>query len=546
MPRALSVIVAIWAFTFSQNIQAQDALDRVDPARVEERKLDVLQTAPDAPPAIEAAKSAASPDDGTVAVGAIELVGLEHIPRSQFSDIIEPYLGRTLTREELAALADHLAARAQETYPLASAAIEPQTMRAGILRVRIDEGRIDEVELEGFRNDALLASLRQLVTGNPVRANELETRLLIAGDIDGVSIEKTRIVREDGRNILKLNGRYRRFRAQVSLDNDSSKPIGPLELFGSMSANGVLSEDDSLQIFALGAVPELDELAFVRLRYSKRIGHTGTEFSLAGSFSRTMPGSYLAPLQIEGRSRWGSISVTQPLRRSRKSSVWLDGSLSYRKISQGRSQVLAREDRLTVAKLRLYGNARFAGGTLRSSAAISQGLDILDATRPGDPLSSRADADGTYTGLWLSTEWSRTIAAKLTIDVGVRSQLASQPVLISEEIGLGGAVFARGYDYSERSGDKGTMAYTELRYKIDRKIGPVRGVELYAFADGGTVRNLAGGFGGGSLFSSGAGLRADVDRRTDASLEVAVPLSGDRYDTGDQSPHIRFSVTRYF
>ena len=183
---------------------------------------------------------------------------------------------------------------------------------------------------------------------------------------------------------------------------------------------------------------------------------------------------------------------------------------------------------------------------MRSSATVSQGLDVLDATQAGDPLSSRSDADGTFTSLWLSAQWTRAIAANFNIDVGVRSQLASQPLLVSEEIGLGGAAFVRGYDYSERSGDKGTMGYIELRYKIDRKIGPVRGVELYGFADGGRVRNLARGFGGGSLFSVGGGLRADVDRRTDASLEVVVPLSGARYDTNDRAPRLRFSVTRYF
>ena len=211
MPRVLSVIAAIWAFTFSQNIQAQDTLDRVDPARVEERKLDVLQPPLEAPPTLENEKAEVLPADGAVAVGAIELVGLDHLPRSQFSDIIEPYLGRTLTHHDLAALADRLAERAQATYPLASAAIEPQTMRAGILRVRIDEGKIDAVELEGFQNDALLTSLRQLITGAPVRANELETRLLIAGDIDGVTIEKTRVILENGRRILKMRGSYRSF-----------------------------------------------------------------------------------------------------------------------------------------------------------------------------------------------------------------------------------------------------------------------------------------------------------------------------------------------
>ena len=546
MARLLSVIAAIWALTFSQYVVAQEALDRVDPARIEERKIDVLQPAPDAPPAIEPVERGTVSDDGAVAVGAIELVGLENIPRSQFSSIIEPYLGRTLTRADLAELTDRLAGRARATFPLASAVIEPQTMRAGILRVRIDEGRIDAVELEGYRSKALLASLRRLITGNPVRADELEKYLLVAGDIDGVTIDRARIIRENGRNILKVESKYRKYQAQLSLDNDSTKPIGPIEGFGSVSLNGVLSKDDSLQIFGLASVPKIDELAFLRLRYSKRISADGAEASIAGSISRTMPGSYLGPLRIAGESQWLSIGIMQPLRRSRATSAWIEGSISYRRIRQDRSEILAREDRLTVAKLQLFGNARLAGGIVRSNATVSQGLGVLDATRLGDPLSSRSDADGTYTGLWLSTQWSRTIAANFSIDVGVRSQLVSQPVLVSEEIGLGGAAFARGYDYSERSGDNGTMGYTELRYKIDKPIGPVRGVELYAFADGGVVRNLAGGFGGGTLFSTGAGVRADVDRRTDASFEVALPLSGNRYDTGTQTPRVRFSLTRYF
>ena len=546
MPRALSVIAAIWAFTFSHNVIAQDALDRVDPARIEDRKVDTLRPQFEAPPAIQPAEAASPTDNHAVVVGAIELVGLDHIPRSQFSGVIEPYLGRTLTREDLAALTDRIAERARATFPLTSAVIEPQTMRAGILRIRVDEGRIDAIMLEGYRSDALLASLRRLVTGKPVRAGELETQLLIAGDIDGVTIEKARVLRESGHNNLIVDATYRRVRSQLSLDNDSTKPIGPLEVFGSVSLNGVLSDNDSLQVFGLGALPKIDELAFIRLRYAARISSGGTEVSIAGSFSQTMPGSYLEPLRISGKSRWASVGIMQPLARSPHASAWIEASVSYRRIRQDRSDQLAREDRLTVAKLRVFGSARFAGGTVRSNATVSQGLDLFDATRAGDPLSSRPDADGTYTGLWLSTQWSRTIAPSFSVDLGVRSQLVTQPVLVSEEIGLGGAAFARGYDYSERSGDKGTMGYIELRYKIARKVGPVRGVELYTFGDGGMVRNLAGGFGGGSLFSTGAGLRADVDRRTDASLEVAVPLSEARYDTGNHAPRIRFSLTRYF
>lgn len=546
MRRPLCWITAVWAFTFSQIAWAQDALDRVDPARVEERARDTARTAPATAPTIDRDEGTARPEAPAVAVGAIDLVGLEVIPRAHFADVIEPFLGRTLTADDLSLLVDRLANRARERFPLASARIEPQAMRAGVLQVRIDEGRVDAIEIEGVRSHALTAALQTLASGRPVRAADLEHSLLVAGDIDGITIEKSRIVREGGRNILKVNASRQRVRAQVTLDNDSTKPLGPVEVFGSLALNSVLSDGDSLQFFGLAAVPEVAELTFLRARYARRVAADGTEIALAGALSRTRPGAYLSPLRIAGDSAWASLGVLRPLARSRDYSSWVEASVAHRHIAQNRTGERVREDRTTVAKLRLFGNARIAGGTLRASGAVSQGLDLLSATRRGDPLSSRADADGTFTALWLSAQWTRSLAGKLTLDAGVRSQLASQPLLVAEEIGLGGAAFVRGYDYSERSGDRGTMGYAELRYAFDRPLGPVRGVQLYAFGDGGVVRNLQGDFGGGSLFSAGGGLRADVDRRTDAGLEIAVPLSGPRYDTGDRTPRLRFSLTRFF
>ena len=62
--------------------------------------------------------------------------------------------------------------------------------------------------------------------------------------------------------------------------------------------------------------------------------------------------------------------------------------------------------------------------------------------------------DGTFTIATFDIGWRKNLVADLGINVAVRSQLASQPLLISEETGLGGANFVRGYDYSEQTGDQ--------------------------------------------------------------------------------------------
>lgn len=546
MNRLLSLLVALLALTICTAGKAQEVLDRVDPTRLEQRKVDELAGEQPAEVATSADTTSSVAERAQYTIGAIQIVGLQKLRNSDFSDIIQQYMGQSLSGVEIAALADRLAARARDSYPLASVRIAPQALEKNILQVDIDEGRVDAVELQGFSNRRVAQILNALADGDPVTSAQLERAVLLARDIDGVRIAETTIRRDGDRNVLVVKGFYTRFRGQVSVDNDSTKPIGPFEIFGFVQSNGVLSHDDALQLYFLSALPQPDELAFLRLRYAKRIDRNGTEISIAGSYSFSNPGSYLAPLEIDGDGAWVGIALSRPLERSVASSLWLEANLSYRELRQDSRGVRSRLDRLTVARARLFGNGKFAGGIIRSSMTLSRGLDVLGATGFGDPLSSREDSDGTFTSLQLEGQWATSIAGPLGLLVGVRSQLATDPLLVSEEIGLGGSRFARGYDYSERSGDQGTQGYIELAYEIEKKVGPFNGLTPYAFFDGGTVTNLANGRGGGSLFSTGAGVRLDVDRRTDASIEFAAPLSGPRYDTDTRAVRIRASLTRYF
>lgn len=165
---------------------------------------------------------------------------------------------------------------------------------------------------------------------------------------------------------------------------------------------------------------------------------------------------------------------------------------------------------------------------------MSQGLDILGATALGDPLASRPDAGPGFTTLSWWLNWRRVLAARLSLSLAASGQLSTDPLLIGENFALGGNAFLRGYDFAQAIGDQGVAGVGELRYDWPRALGAFEHLQLYAFADGGMVSNLAGGGGSNSLASGGGGLRADVTRTLDFDLEVAVPLTEARYDTGDK------------
>jgi len=134
------------------------------------------------------------------------------------------------------------------------------------------------------------------------------------------------------------------------------------------------------------------------------------------------------------------------------------------------------------------------GGNYRGRLMVSRGLDILSAKQAGDPLASRPDASFDCTSLYGWFTWDRPLAGLFSLALGGRGQLASDPVLVTQDLGLGGSSFLRGYNFNERSGDEGIMGFGELRYAWRGNGFWLPRGKAYVFADGGVVSNLEDGF----------------------------------------------------
>jgi hemolysin activation/secretion protein len=525
----------------------QTPQDRADPAVVvDELRKPENGRKPGPPPQLrlevpEADAAVARP----MRIDAIRLEGAAALPPSAFREAIQAFKGRMLGERELEDLATAVAQVARDRgYGLASAWIPQQTVTGGLLRVEIDEGRIDELRVTGDGADSVRPYLESLATGAPVRTSDLERSLMLAGDLPGIAIGKPKLERIDGRAVLAVRTSRDAVRARASLDNWGSGTVGPVRAHVSVDFNGLVG-GDRLTIGGVITPLDIKEFQLARIAYAKMLG-SGTQLSASAYAARSRPGGALSDRDFEGRSLEGSIGVEHAFLRSRDASLWGEVDFTVRDSKQMLDGRTLRKDRLAILSAGATTAIDLAGGTARARLTASRGLDVLDATRDDDPLRSRRDGSAVFTKFSAWADYDQTLWGPFSLQLQAEGQVASRPLLSSEEMGLGGRYFLRGYDYREFSGDKGIAGSLELRFDLPKLGAPLRSAQLYVYADAGTVGNYGIGTGGGSLASAGGGIRALLGRGLDASLEVGVPLRDGADPDEERDPRISFVIGSRF
>lgn len=523
---------------------AQSQVDRADPS-VAREQLNPEQTAPAnnrQAPRIEQSRSGPLAAFAPFVVGAVRVEGATLLRPSAFAPAIEPYLGRELGPAELRALATDIANIARRAgFGLASAQIPAQKVVNATLVVTLDEGRIDLVEADGNGKANVEHLLRGLVGSRPVRTGDLERQLLLAGDVAGVSVDRVRLERRDGRNVLIVQTRREAFNARALVDNWGSGPIGPIRAQFSLDVNGPVTGNDRLSVGAVVTPLQPREFQFARVAYSLPVGRSGTEIAVAAYMGHSRPGAGLAAQRLEGNSFDLEATASHPFLRSRAASLWANVQLGLHDSDLDRAGVEERSDRIATLGIGLNALGRIGEGWIRVHLRVEQGVDAFGATRSGDPLASRPDGDAVFTKLAFSAQFSTPLSDRLSLALAMEGQIASRALLASEEMGLGGRSFLRGYDYREVSGDQGVAASAELRYDFGAVTRGVRRFQLYAYGDAGKVENDGTGIGGGSLASAGVGARIWLRNRLEAGVELGVPLEDSPF-RADPKPRFSFTV----
>lgn len=282
---------------------------------------------------------------------------------------------------------------------------------------------------------------------------------------------------------------------------------------------------------------DVGEFKYASASYETRIGNAGTTLEIGGSIGDTAPGGQFDGSGIEGQARRASIALRQPLLRTRKARLEFEVAGSFINVSQDDVGGMLRDDTVVTAKVGLLTRIYSGGSRFRGRLHLVRGLDMLGATRVGDPLASRRDGDGVFTAVEFWSDARIPIGGNWEGYASFRGQLADRPLLSSEEFALGGAYRLRGYDFREVSGDNGIHGLAELRYKVPTEQTPFDLLQLYAFVEGGQVWDIDATGSEGTLYSAGSGIRTRIGR-LDFELEAGVPLGGSGERTPDPDPEI--------
>lgn len=505
-----------------------------------------------------AAQAPAGADKVTMTLKAIEIEGASVYDEAALSAVYQDKLNTKITLADVYEIAAQLTAKYRnEGYILTQVVIPPQTIDGGKVRMRVVEGFVDKVSVEGgmgVDTAFLQGYAKKINASKPLNSKTLERYILLINDLPGMS---ARAVLSPSPNVVGASDvtifvERKPYDAFFQIDNRGSRYLGPLQLNAGGRLNNMLGlyEGISFQfVTAPDGWPDR-ELDFGSIAWSQPINHEGTRVSVGYSITSTEPGYTLTPFDIEGLARAANIEVMHPFIRSRQQNLYATLRFNYLDTERDDNLGLGKtEDRLRV--LRLAGTYQFADGFLglnTVNAELSKGLDILNMKEKDSLNPTRARGEPEFFKATMEISRIQRVTNMVELFGSVQGQKSANKLLASEEFGVGGINYGSAYNNSEITGEDGIAGRVELRLNNPVK-APVNFSQVYGFYDIGKVwdtDNTIVKDRQRSIASAGLGLRVNVNDNLAGTFEAAMPLTRTVETEGDKDLRLFGSLTARF
>lgn len=492
----------------------------------------------------------------------IRLTGVTAYKTTELRPLYSAMLGRDVSIADLYALADALTVKYRnDGYILSQVILPDQDIVNGVVTLQVIEGFIEAVDITG--TDAATRKLahsytKRLTKQRPLRLLDLEHTLNLINALPGIRAESVLApsVGTFAAADLYITLRRTYWQGQVSLDNYGSRYLGPYQASAAVVTNGLLGDSERMML-QLGIAPhgrDETEMTFGSFSYTQPWGRWGTMVESMSSYALTNPGYTLRPFDVEGTSFSSSVTLRQPLilRRAFTLSGW--AGLEHQDVQTENNLGDLRLDSLRMVRGGVdigSGDTLFGGGWTAAQITYSQGLNTIDSSQPGDPGLTRAEGNPQFKKWTAEVVRQQALTPHLSLTTAIRGQISDDPLLSSEEIGLGGfgTGYGRGYDPSEVTGDQGVMGKLEVTYRNTTATPLLPAYEVYGFYDAGRVWNTNptdDSLQRDSLAAAGGGVRLTLPLNTQADVTIATPLTRRVSAHNDKDTRVFFSLSKGF
>lgn len=473
--------------------------------------IDPASRTPARPPRTIDAQTLAAPGacpfagQGQVTLSRIEVTGATLVPRAELDAAVADLVGRTGDTQLLCDARDRVArVYAANGEALARVELPEQRITDGVLTLRVNEGRIADVQLvnpEAMGPSAALAQsyLDTLRTEGATRWSDVERAFMLVREIPGAevgfSMQRAQDGSTDGLAATATFAPRRKLDVTLGAQNLGSEALGRNGVSARFDANSFTPWGDRTSLVLYSSTGGEQQVA--QLLEEIRVGPSGLVLTGDIAYGRTEPEGEVAVLELDGESLVARVGARYPFVRQRN--AMLDGSVRLEAVEQdnalgflgsfGGPDIPLFEESLRVLSLGAEG--RWMHGDTRSFAThasieLRQGLEALGSSETGDELLSRPDAQMDFTlvrlgaGARMRLGTSRTVAPYAAVTAAAQWTDDSLPAY--EEFQFGNYTIGRGFDPGAASGDRAIALRTELG--VEFSLGGAAQLGMFGFADG--------------------------------------------------------------
>lgn len=470
------------------------------------------------------------------------------------------YIGKRVNLIELQKIADAITVKYRNAgYIVSRAVIPAQKIRNGIVYIKVIEGFVGNVRIEGDPKGTrtLLrtygSKLQQ--TWPPLRMKKLERYVLLTEDLPGIDVQTILTPSENipGATDVTLIVDHQKFDADVALNNFGTRYLGPVQISATAMVNTLIGADQLG--FRAVSTPFNNEMRFFQLFYNRPLGSSGMRLDIEGDYTRTKPGFIIGYMDMKGNAEAFRVKLSYPFIRSRHQNF--NANISF-KFLNSETVYLGEplyQDHIRPLRIGAYYTLldRWQGFNF-ISAQFSKGLPIWNASkRKGNKYpKSRSDGRSDYLKYDAYISRLQKFSQRVNLLLAADGQYSNFPLLSAEEFGYGGRIFGQGYDPSEIVGDSGMAGKAELRFDTFPGYKALKFIQYYALYSIGRIWNLGDNDQNQvvSAASTGVGMLIHFTDYISGRLEVDKPLTypvQTQIDAGKNGNAWRgfFSLTAY-